>query len=471
MHTFAFETPRDESRKNIIRFHYLYYPAVVHMSGADQITTRRKSVYIDIDEEYTAQKLRESFAKHGYHLEHAAHGSTVIYAEYERIDWQSILKRSNNQVSLFDDPQILCSYCIRKGLIRKCQNAQLLKMYMAKRPQSEIKIPLTVLFELDCLEYLDEALNEAFEIRDGLQRNDTALKNSLIDDGEGNGAAANVPLEVFMMKPSLCNRASGLFVFRTMQEFETILARIYPDEDSDSESDDDEEDLSNIREWVIQEFIDRPLLINDRKFHIRTYCLAVGAMDVYVYDEMLALLALKPYQPLSNPKTEFDPMVHVSNTCIQTGHQDFVESDSVQLFWQLPSIDHDVKVHIFKQICRMMHDVFDAVVHAPTQFQPIQHAFELYGMDFLLDEDCNVYFLEANAYPDFKQTGHELSAVISNLFDATVQQIDNQFFPNVPGVDNLNDNDTELLPCQQMWKCYSTKSPDRLPFDDNAEGR
>lgn len=33
-------------------------------------------------------------------------------------------------------------------------------------------------------------------------------------------------------------------------------------------------------------YIERPLLINERKFHLRAYVLCIGSLDVYVYSEV-----------------------------------------------------------------------------------------------------------------------------------------------------------------------------------------
>ena len=43
-------------------------------------------------------------------------------------------------------------------------------------------------------------------------------------------------------------------------------------------------------------YIDRPLLVTGRKFHIRAYVLCVGSLSVYAFSEALALFAGNPYR-------------------------------------------------------------------------------------------------------------------------------------------------------------------------------
>ena len=85
---------------------------------------------------------------------------------------------------------------------------------------------------------------------------------------------------------------------------------------------------SHLRHFIAQPYIHPPLLLppelvaalGNRKFHIRTYVLAVGALKVYVYKDMLALFAAKPYIPSRAPDSvpNDDLSAHLTNTCLQS---------------------------------------------------------------------------------------------------------------------------------------------------------
>lgn len=61
-------------------------------------------------------------------------------------------------------------------------------------------------------------------------------------------------------------------------------------------------------------------------------------------------------------------------------------------------------------------------------FQPLPRAFEIFGVDFLVDDQYNVHYLEANAFPDFKQTGGRLGEVIQELFQSVADMVDGEIF-------------------------------------------
>ncbi|KAI8088365.1 tubulin-tyrosine ligase family-domain-containing protein [Thamnidium elegans] len=322
------------------------------------------------------------------------------WLEYELIDWHHLAK--------YDTESLSNAYCIRKGLIRKSQLAYNMAKYLSKHPDSILKkaIPETWQFELDHVDYFDEAMNEVFEVERDLEE-------------EGGN-------HMFIIKPSMANKAAGIKVFNSLDQLRAIFEE--PESDSESEDDDeydedDEEDLSQVREWVIQRYIHNPLLVNKRKFHIRAYVMTKSNIEVYLYRDMLALFALKEYDT-SNLD---DNLIHLTNTCIQTEEAEYNEEASVKLFWELPLEEKDLN-HIFEQMKNILADVYDACSSEMTTFQCIPNAFELFGIDFMIDDELNVYFLEANAFPDFKQTGGKLQHIIQELFESTSRVAIEPFF-------------------------------------------
>ncbi|KAH0127536.1 hypothetical protein KCU67_g17309, partial [Aureobasidium melanogenum] len=60
--------------------------------------------------------------------------------------------------------------------------------------------------------------------------------------------------------------------------------------------------------------------------------------------------------------------------------------------------------------------------------QPLPNAFELFGVDFMLDAEGTPYLLEINAFPDFAQTGDDLNSIVQGLFEEVVDVAIKPFF-------------------------------------------
>lgn len=388
---------------------------------------------------------------------------------YEAIDWDFVT--ANPETCLVN------SYMLRKALIRKHYLAATVEQWIAKRPHSALKthVKRTETFEVDYAEFLDDALVEAFDLRASLERNETLLSRR--DESAAGGKEEVEGIEWWILKPGMSDRGQGIRLFCTMGQLQGIFdgweAERPDSEDEDEEGENrgddngDEGDYittSQLRHFVAQPYIDRPLLLpNDgRKFHIRTYVACVGGLDVYVYRPMLALFAGKPYAAprYSNDSSggiadtgAIDLEAHLTNTCLQRS----VAANTVQPFWELdldlrlPSLSpssstttspsptptpstQDAKSHIFDQICEITGEVFEAAARSmQMHFRPLGNAFEIFGADFLVDEAGEAYLLEVNAFPDFRQTGDELRDVVAGLWREVLGRAVGGFFGVVVG--------------------------------------
>lgn len=316
------------------------------------------------------------------------------------------------------------SYMIRKALIRKHYLSATVDHWVAKHPASALArhVRRSEAFEVDYAEFLDDALIEAFDVRESMAR------NARLED-----AAAR---QWWILKPGMSDRGQGIRLFSTMDELQAIFGQWdeeRPDSDDGStgegapggpgdEGSGDYITTSHLRHFVAQPYIHPPLLLESdpRKFHVRAYVVCTGSLDVHVYRPMLALFAAKPYlAPWAHPPTDVD--CFLTNTCLQRQRRQAAARPSVCRFWDLPLAPPRL-VDIFDQICRVTGDVFEAAATAmPMHFQPLPNAFEVFGLDFLIDEAGVAWLLEVNAFPDFAQTGDDLADVVTGFWLGVVR--------------------------------------------------
>lgn len=370
----------------------------------------------------------------------------VQFRAYEALDFEHAMEHSTSS--------LVCAYVIRKALIRKHYLSNTIDAWLAKHPESSLKqhFKTSIHFELDYAEFLDDALVEAWDLHESMARNEQAT-----DDDHR---------EWWILKPGMSDGGNGIRLFSSLQELQSIFEEWDPpsedeEDEEDSGADDDapiktitSEDkdqalmTSQLRHFVVQPYIDPPLLLNSyqkRKFHIRCYVLAVGALKVYVYKEMLALFAAKTYESPSNSESteSIDLNQHLTNTCFQ---EESTKESSVHRFWELEGSDckPEWQADVFSQICESVGDVFEAAAREQmVHFQAIPNAFEIFGVDFLVDAENNVWLLETNAYPDFKQTGEELQTrVVGGLFGEVTKKAVAPFFNIVSQADG---NDQMIL--------------------------
>ncbi|KAI1769378.1 sure-like protein [Hypoxylon sp. FL1150] len=363
---------------------------------------------------------------------------------YEAIDW--------DYVDSHPETCLVNSYMLRKALIRKHYLSATVEQWVAKRPESVLKthVKRSEAFELDYAEFLDDALVEAFDLRASLDRNAEARPGH--------------ETEWWILKPSMSDRGQGIRLFSTMEELQDIFDRWeedQPDSEDENENLEEEEDgdgggggyaagdgitTSHLRHFVAQPYIHPPLLLaagpgGGRKFHVRTYVACVGSLDVYVYRDMLALFAGRPYvapttaasasasstttsTSTADAGAQIDLEAHLTNTCLQRS----VTDGTVQRFWDVP-LENTKKQDVFDQICAVAGEVFEAAARAMLMhFRPLANAFEIYGLDFLVDAEGTAWLLEVNAFPDFKQSGEELTPLVAGLWEEVLGKAVSGFF-------------------------------------------
>ncbi|GAA5916810.1 hypothetical protein JCM6882_004176 [Rhodosporidiobolus microsporus] len=370
----------------------------------------------------------------------------VQWSDYDELDWDWAM----------DESRLLNSYAIRKALIRKSNLAHTIALFLSKNPSSRLRqsAPKTFHFTCSFADELDELLmDDLYEVEQSFVA----------------AEAGEAEEKWWILKAALADKGNGIRLFSTRERLEEIFLEFEPESDDEEEEEEEEEapgasraamfgadtrvDATQMREWVIQEYLDTPLLLdpspcsdtNGTKFHLRVYVLAVGGLTVYVHHPFLALFASTPYvHPSSAEQDEGDVLdlsSHLTNTCLQTsvlGEQ--APQVSVSTLQGMADkvilggahkgekLGEERIAKIQEGVREAVAEVFKAAVGAGSSFQALPNAFEIFGVDFLVSDEFQVSLLEINACPDFGQTGAALQSIIDHLFSCTLETAVKPFF-------------------------------------------
>ncbi|RPD82658.1 hypothetical protein L226DRAFT_549318 [Lentinus tigrinus ALCF2SS1-7] len=405
------------------------------------------------------------------------------------------------------------SYVIRKALIRKHFLSRCIHNYLTKHPESTLSrgVPKTWELELSFADELDELWSDdLYDLSEEIEK--------------GN------PLKWWILKPGMADRGMGLRLFHTKEDLEAIFQEF--EQNSDSEPEDEEAGdeggrdtavvTSQLRHFVIQEYLAKPLLLDPEeiplngatkpavrdlhghKFHLRVYCVASGAIKVYMYDRILALFSAVPYKHPSKQSGEgknvgeLDLAAHLTNTSLQQERGE----EGVRLLDELigchivsaphaplrrqplppramgvamdpetmraarknqaelaqetqyPTLTPEDIENLKHQVSEVLAETFKAAVEMSVHFQPLPNAFELYGIDFVVTHDAGkfqVNLLEVNSEPAIELTGPRLTWILEDLFKAIAKTCVEPFFSKEPApVD---------------WKVGGTRENLRLSLD------
>ena len=202
----------------------------------------------------------------------------------------------------------------------------------------------------------------------------------------------------FMRKVSGQHRGAG--VMPVTPEEEEILRTNYSNGDLCGEI------TKNV---IIQDYVQNPLLINGRKFDFRFYVLiaSTNPMIAYYHDGLLRV-SLESYDEEGGDKRSL-----LTNLALSKDQYEKAENKTEMLedqMWDFPRfqeyllkagvvsdpnwLDNYLRPEFKKACIHLLRSVQD-------KFRKDSSLYEVYGVDFIIDTDMNIWFLEANAGPSW----------------------------------------------------------------------
>ena len=161
---------------------------------------------------------------------------------------------------------------------------------------------------------------------------------------------------------------------------------------------------SDTRAWVVQKYVEDPLLYRGRKFDIRCWVLVDADFNIFMYRTGVLRLTSTPY----TPERLDDAFVHLTNHCIQETHADFGKhgEETNELFFDdfAAYVHAEHQVDFWTAVVPRLHTViFDAIHCAHEQIAVLDsspyRSFQLLGFDFMLTTAFDVVLLEINGSP------------------------------------------------------------------------
>lgn len=192
---------------------------------------------------------------------------------------------------------------------------------------------------------------------------------------------------IWLIKPAAMNQGKGIEIFKNnLPEMKKFLESKTPG-----------------TYWVVQKYIERPLLYKGRKFDIRMWAIMTWKGELFYFREGYIRTSSDFYSLDSNLN-----YVHLTNNCLQQFGEKY------GAFEEGNTIGFDVFRKFLKEDCakypidfdahimpRMKDLMIDSFLSVKSELNPSKrrNCFELLGYDFMIDEDFRVWLIEINTNP------------------------------------------------------------------------
>ena len=187
--------------------------------------------------------------------------------------------------------------------------------------------------------------------------------------------------------------------------------------------------------YIIQKYIEKPYLVNKRKFDIRCYAMITcinGTLQGYFYQEGYLRTSSKNFSLCNNNK-----YVHLTNDAVQKKSDDYGRFEkankmSYQDFQRYLDNHHPNKLNFSAEVLPLIRKIVKDTIQAVflrIDTNKRGHCFEVFGYDFILDCNLKPWLLEVNTNPCLELSSPHLARIIPAMLDNSLRLALDPLFP------------------------------------------
>jgi hypothetical protein len=238
---------------------------------------------------------------------------------------------------------------------------------------------------------------------------------------------------LWILKPAELNRGRGIHIFNDIE----VMKNFIMDHINETKK---YKDVTSVS-FVVQKYIERPLLINGRKFDIRVWVLLTHVHEFYLFREGYVRTSSVAFD--INEGNLNDRFVHLTNNAIQKDSRSYglYENGNQLSFFDFRNYIKDISKseldfdkHIFTDIKNIVKKSMYAV-RKKLDSENRKYTFEIFGYDFILDSDFNVWLIEVNTNPCLEESSDLLKMLLPRMIDDAFKLTLDQIFPNTTNIE------------------------------------